>query len=422
MQEHQKDKQRTDDARAEHVYAVESAAQSAHIGEFVVCDLLGHVPSHEETGEESAQWQEEETRDGVEPVEQRLAGHGQEIPVAQRQRAQRGHYGAYRGDYRRCLLAAHVALLVEVCRAHFMKRDYRGERCKGEQGVEAQGNQIVHYRHAAESLFEHVGQRDEDERRTRIGTDAHRECRREDNQSGEYRHHRIDYTYLYGAVGKISVARIVGGEGAEASHTDAQREERLTDGVEEHILRHLGEVGIEQELYSSPRIRQHAGSHDDDDEQQEERRHEQLGCLLDTVLHTADDDEMRYAEEYDSPEDRLPWVFLEQFEIAGEIFGAAMQMTHGRGIDVMEAPAGDYGIEARHDDARKHAGVADQRPWRLAGKLAECSGGIALRTASDDELADDARHTEQENAEDVDKDKHCTAVLSRHIGETPHVA
>ena len=79
MEEDEKNADGTDISHAEKIDAKETPSQSALIGEFLANNLLGNVPSHEETGEESSQWQEDLSCGKVEEVEET---HAKERDVA----------------------------------------------------------------------------------------------------------------------------------------------------------------------------------------------------------------------------------------------------------------------------------------------------------------------------------------------------
>ena len=54
MQEDEQDAQRADIADGEKVEAKQAPAQRATVGKFFPCHAAGHIPSQEETGEETA--------------------------------------------------------------------------------------------------------------------------------------------------------------------------------------------------------------------------------------------------------------------------------------------------------------------------------------------------------------------------------
>ena len=58
MEEDEQDADGTDVSHAEEVDAKEAPSQGVLVGEFLTNNLLRHIPSHEETGEETSQRQE----------------------------------------------------------------------------------------------------------------------------------------------------------------------------------------------------------------------------------------------------------------------------------------------------------------------------------------------------------------------------
>ena len=155
----------------------------------------------------------------------------------------------------------------------------RHERCKSRQGqknIKQQRDNPAQDRNCSKSLIEDIGQGDEDERRTAIGRDTHRESRREDHQSGKDSHHEVDDRYLQGCLEQIGLSAEVGSIGTDTTHTDAERIERLPQSTEKHTVVHLGEIGFQQELHALSCIRQQAGSHHDDKQEDEQDGHHNL--------------------------------------------------------------------------------------------------------------------------------------------------
>ena len=76
---------------------------------------------------------------------------------------------------------------------------------KYQQGIEQDADDIAHGRQRTESLLEDVWQRDEDERRATVGTDAHGGGGGEDNQPGEYGDEGVKQCYLAGGIQQASL-------------------------------------------------------------------------------------------------------------------------------------------------------------------------------------------------------------------------
>ena len=228
--------------------------------------------------------------------------------AAKRQRTERSHHATRHGDNQRGSVARHAQLFLEEGGAHLVERNERREGGKRQQRIEHQTYDIAHHRHRRESLLEHVGQRDEDERRTRVGTNAHTEGRRKNHQSRKYGHDGVDDAYLYGRRAEVGLLAVVGGEGADAAHSDAQRVERLSEGSEKDVGRQLREVGLEQKLNAGPGIGQQARADHYHQQQYEQRRHEHLRCLLNAVAHAVAYHEVGHAQNHQRPEDGLVGV------------------------------------------------------------------------------------------------------------------
>ena len=153
------------------------------------------------------------------------------------------------------------------------------------------------------------------------------------------------------------------GIGAEASHTDAHRIERLAEGTEQHVGCHLREVGLEKELYSRNGIWQQARRHHQHQQQDEERGHEHLGCPLDAVAHSMLDDEMSDAKDSHGPHNRFDGMGREIGEILLEILRVAIEMPHERCIDILQTPSRHHCIIARDEESREHTQAAHCRPY-----------------------------------------------------------
>ena len=77
VHEDEQDAERTDVFHAEEVEVEETHAQRAPVAVFVAYQLVGEMPAHKQTGEETADGEEQLSGDEVEDVEQRPAQHMQ---------------------------------------------------------------------------------------------------------------------------------------------------------------------------------------------------------------------------------------------------------------------------------------------------------------------------------------------------------
>ena len=103
-----------------------------------------------------------------------------------------------------------------------MQRDIRGEGSNRQKNVESQGNNILHHGHGAESLLKDVGQRDEDQRRSAIGLHPYRHGSRENHQSCQNSHERIDDGNLEGCTHQVRFPFEIAGVGTETSHGNTE--------------------------------------------------------------------------------------------------------------------------------------------------------------------------------------------------------
>ena len=77
-----------------------------------------------------------------------------------------------------------------------MEGNQRGQGCQRQEQVEQDGNDIPHHRYTAKGLLEHIRQGDEDERRTAVGIDTHRESGRKNHEACKDGNDRVDDSYL----------------------------------------------------------------------------------------------------------------------------------------------------------------------------------------------------------------------------------
>ena len=111
----------------------------------------------------------------------------------------------------------------------------------------------------------------------------------------------------------------------------------------------LGEVGLEQERDSFPRIGERARSDHDDEQEDEQRRHEDVAHLLDTFAHATYHNEVGKDDEYNGPDDRLYGIRGELLEILLYISRITIDVTHDGSEEVLKAPTCDDGVEAEDD-------------------------------------------------------------------------
>ena len=184
---------------------------------------------------------------------------------AERQRTDDTHQHTGDGDDQGGTLTGDAHLFLQEGRAHLVERHERCQRSHREQGIEKDGDDVTQTFDVAKGLLEHVRQGDEDQRGTAVGTDTHGEGSWEDDQTGQQRHEEVDDANLHGRGREVGVTGEITGVGADATHGDAQRIERLSQGTQEHVARDLREIWFEEKLDTLVGIRQHTrGPHDDD--------------------------------------------------------------------------------------------------------------------------------------------------------------
>ena len=254
----------------------ESSAQLAAIGKLVAHHLVVDIPADEDTRQEAHHGQEDLTGDEIEQIEQRLAKICHSIDGPQRQRAEGSDNGSAHRHQQGGALAGGVQLFLEECRRDLVERYERCQCCQRQQQEEQQRDDVAHGGDTGEGLFEDVGQRDEDERRSAVGRDAHRECRGENHESGQDGHEAVDDGNLRGRLSEVGMVREVAGVGTQTAHGDAHGIERLAEGAKEHVAGDFREVGLEQKLDALLGMGQQARSTDNDEQQDEQGGHHEF--------------------------------------------------------------------------------------------------------------------------------------------------
>ena len=131
--------------------------------------LLRNIPSHKDTGEERSHRHEPLCRKIVATVEKRLAKEGEFGNRTTRQGTEDTYHTTSHRLYPGSTTAGDMHLLIEESRTYLVHGDGRGKRRQHKQGIEKHRDDITHHRHGSKSLIEHIGQGDEDKRRTAVG-------------------------------------------------------------------------------------------------------------------------------------------------------------------------------------------------------------------------------------------------------------
>lgn len=88
----------------------------------------------------------------------------------------------------------------------------------------------------------------------------------------------------------------------------------------------------------------------------------------------------------------------------------------------MQCPACHDGIVGEDEESAQHAHDAGEHPWFSGCEFLVGSDGVAVRGASDDELADHDGHGKEEDETEIDEDEGCAAAFAYFCGEAPYVA
>ena len=97
-------------------------------------------------------------------------------------------------------------------------------------------------------------------------------------------------------------------------------------------------------------------------------------------------------------------------------------MAYDGGPDILETPTRNHGVIARNQETRQNTHIADERERRTTCQFAESARRIGPTMTTDNELTNHTGNAQQQDTEHINHDKHGSAILSRHIGESPDVA
>ena len=171
--------------------------------------------------------------------------------------------------------------------------------------------------------------------------------------------------YVQCGLGQVDILAEVGSVRAEATHAQAEREERLSHGAEEHVTIHFTEIRLQQELDAVTRSRQGDGADGQNDEQDKQHRHHDLRGLFDAFLYSLYHDEMGHQHERQHPQGGTPRVGRQVVEGGNEAVGCLPGKTvGGRLHDVVERPARHHGIIPQYQEACQHTHTSYPFPWR----------------------------------------------------------
>ena len=141
-------------------------------------------------------------------------------------------------------------------------------------------------------------------------------------------------------------------------------------------MRHLGEVGLQQEADAFLCAGEQTSGHHDDKQQNEECGHQQLRSFLYSSADAMDNHEVGDPQDDDRPEDRPHRACGKRVEIGFHRRGITMQFTHDRRIDILQAPSRDDGIVARDQESREHTQQSHILPRLSSGHLGIGAKGV----------------------------------------------
>ena len=196
----------------------------------------------------------------------------------------------------------------------------------------------------------------------------------------------------------------------------------MTQRTEENIAGHLGEIRFEKERQTLVGVGKQARAYYYHQKQDKEGGHHELGCFLDAIAYTMDNDEMGDQENGHGPEYGSYWRCHEIVEVVHYISGVSLEFPHNGGVNIIETPAGHYGVVTRDEITREHFQIAHPSPCRTVGQLGVGSCGVGSASAPDDEFANHTGNAEHQDARDIYQDEGRSTIFAGKIGKTPDVS
>lgn len=350
-------------------------------------------------------------RQPVEP-EQRGAGLLEDGDVAERDADRDRHDEAHARDDECGPLAVDVELLDDELR-HDLDQGHDGRDGRDvDHDEERERHDLTHAAHG----LEHLRQDDEHERDALAAAEqggVKVRDGREDGQTGQQRHDRVEHADHGGGAHEVDLLAGVGAVGDHDAHAERQGVKRLAHGHEHGLERDAGEIGLEverQALAHAAAERQRVDR--DGNEDAEQHRHEHLGGFLDAVLDAAHDDRHAQHEKQRRVENDLTRVDGERADDA---------RVAAEGVErVLRRPAAEHGVvtdDERGDHDRHETAPAEVFVDHLVG-----GHGVCLRAAAEIDLAEHRDKADEQHARDVDEHEGGAAVLRRLVREAPEVA
>lgn len=138
----------------------------------------------------------------------------------------------------------------------------------------------------------------------------------------------------------------------------------------------FGESGEEYRAYA------------ENNENEEKNGHQDIGCLFDTAVYPAHENDVVDQDEEDNPYKRFERRGNESIEFYGIGFGRLLNhASRSKGLyDIFECPARDDEIETDDNDRSGDADVSDDFPPRVGSQFIECVRGIRAGTSSYDKF------------------------------------
>ena len=196
MKEYHQNADWADEANHEEEDWEESSLQCSPVGELITHNLLRHIPSQEKAGEERTHWHQQLCRQVITPSQEVLAADDQLWHGTLRQRAEDSDDTTDDGLHPSTLLATDFLLLIDASRTYLVHGDGGGQCRQHQQGIEEHRHAITHNRHIGKCQVEDIRERDENQRRTTIWLNTHREGGREYHQTSQDSDDRIDHDNL----------------------------------------------------------------------------------------------------------------------------------------------------------------------------------------------------------------------------------
>ena len=241
-------------------------------------------------------------------------------------------------------------------------------------------------------------------------------CGEDDEASGNG-HEGIQNNDIDGFTHEGAVLVQIAAEDGHGADAQAQGEEGLVHSADDHIGGNLAQIGQQVEAEAFLGTGKGCAVDSQDDHQTQQSHHHILGDTLQAALQVEAQDCKADGnnDQHKGHIDTGVGDHTDKTQVGG--------LTDNKLVEVVQDPAGNYGVEAHQADVTEQGQIAVDMPL-LTGllQLLIHLNRACLGRAAHGELHDHNRQTQKDQAQYIDQNKDATAVLAGHPGELPDIA